>query len=88
MPQQKVTFGGCDFNATSPPRKKFSPTTPTLNVVVSFEDALKLNLAIQACLGRLNGYKRSTTAGRRSALNLAIYFGAERLTVTEGKLSK
>lgn len=87
MPKQKISFGSCDFDATSPPASKLSPNTPALNVVVSFEDALKLNLAIQECLGKLNSYHRGTKAGRRTALNLAIYFDQKRVTVTEGRRS-
>jgi hypothetical protein len=42
-----------------------------LNILVSFEDALKLNLAIDECLRRLNKYNRSTKEGKRGAVNLS-----------------
>lgn len=57
-----------------------------LNVTLSFEDALKLNLAIDECVRKLNSYKRSTTEGRRTALNLAIHLNKNRVTVNEGRL--
>jgi hypothetical protein len=72
------SFGGCDFGATSPNFNELSATTPMLNVTISFEEALKLNLAIGECIRKLNSYKRSTTTGKRSALNLAIHLAKGR----------
>ena len=80
------SFGGCDFGRTSPKVQDLSPTTKVLNVEVGFEEALKLHLAIGECIRKLNSYKRSTTAGRRSALNLAIHLSKGRLTINEGRL--
>lgn len=80
------SFGGCDFGRTSPKLQNLSPTTKVLNVEVGFEEALKLHLAIEECIRKLNSYKRSTTAGKRSALNLAIHLSKGRLTINEAKL--
>lgn len=80
------SFGGCDFSKTSPRRDALSPQTAVLNVTLSFEDALRLNLAIDECVRKLNSYKRSTVEGRRTALNLAIHLDKNRVTVNEGKL--
>lgn len=57
-----------------------------LNLRISFEDALKLHLAIGECVRKLNSYKRSTSEGKRTALNLAIHLGKNRITVNEGRL--
>jgi hypothetical protein len=81
------SFGGCDFSRTSPDLSKLSPDTQMLNIVISFEDALKLHLAIGECVARLNSYNRSTTAGKRSAVNLAVHLSKGRITVNEGKLA-
>ena len=67
-------------------RKAFSANTAILNITISFEDSLKLNLAISECLRKLNSYKRSTKEGKRSALNLAVHLDKNRVTVNEGKL--
>ncbi len=80
------SFGGCEFGKLSPQLSKLSADTRVLNVTLSFEDALKIHLAIGECVRQLNSYKRSTTAGRRSALNLAIHLDKGRLTINEGKL--
>jgi hypothetical protein len=54
-----------------------------LNVRIGFEEALKLHLAIGECIRKLNSYKRSTTAGKRTALNIAIHLTKNRVTVNE-----
>ncbi len=43
---KKVSFGTCSYAKTSPAQGTLSPKTKILNVLISFEDALKLNLAI------------------------------------------
>ena len=80
------SFGGCDIMKTSPLREALSPNTAVLNVTISFEDALKINLAIDECVRKLNKYKRTTKEGKRSALNLAIHLDKDRITVNEGKV--
>ncbi len=86
-PRKKTfSFGTCTIAKTSPARDKFSPDTRILNVAVTFENGLKLALAIDECLRRLNSYNRNTRAGRRSAMNIAIHLEQERITVNEQSL--
>ena len=80
----KKTFGGCDLDHIRPMPEQGLPKA--LNVVVSFEDALKLHLSLGEALARLNSYNRSTKAGKRSAVNLCLYTQANRITVNEDKL--
>jgi hypothetical protein len=87
IPKAKTfSFGGCNFGKLSPKLEKLDSSTKVVNITLSFEDALKLNLAIDECVRRLNSYKRSTAAGKRSALNLAVHLNKDRITVNEGKL--
>lgn len=86
MPDRKISFGTCAFQHTSPPRNTLSPDTPVLNVTVSFEEALKLSLAIDECIRELNKLKRSTSKAKTTGVNLAIMLGISRITVTKGKL--
>ena len=86
--QKEFSFGTCDYSYTSPERRRISRDTVVLNVVVPFEDALKLNLAIDECVRKINRYKKSTSEGKRAALNLAIFLGQNRISVNEGKLKK
>ena len=85
-PVKTFSFGGCNFSGTSPKLSALSPETKMLNVFMSFEDALKLNLAIQECVRTLNTYKRSTTAGRRTGLNISVHLQGGRITVNETSL--
>lgn len=90
MAKEKVTkrssFGSCSFSRTSPAPKDLKPSTQVLNVVFSFEEALKLNLAIQEGLRKLNLYNRATRPGKDMGLSLAIYLEKVRVTVTEKKI--
>lgn len=84
--EKKVSFGACNIGKYSPSKNNISSDTKILNLHISFEDALKLNLAIDECLRKLNKYKRSTTAGKKSALNLAIHLNKDKIAVVEGKI--
>ena len=85
-PTKKFSFGICNFGRTSPPLTNLSPDTQVFNIEIAFEEALKLNLAIDECVRKLNSYKRSTTAGKRSGLNLAIHLSRGVITVNEANL--
>lgn len=76
------TFGSCNIAKVSPP----SPGLKTVNVIVSFEDALKLNMAVFEATRDLNSYNRSTADGKRTAMNLTIDFAKNRVRVNRGSL--
>jgi hypothetical protein len=57
-----------------------------INMVLSFEDALKLHLSLGQLVGHLNGYDRATKAGRRTAVNLCVYTDMQRITVVEDRV--
>jgi len=84
--KKEFSFGGCHYDKTSPRREMFSAATKRLNVKLSFEDALKLNIAIDECVRKLNSYKRSTRRGKRSGLNLSLHLGSHRITVNETQI--
>ncbi|MCK9994847.1 MAG: hypothetical protein KAH56_01060 [Candidatus Krumholzibacteria bacterium] len=83
---KSFSFGGCNFGKLSPKQEALGPNTKVLNVTLSFEDGLKLDLAIDECVRKLNSYKRSTVAGKRSALNIAVHLDKGRITINEGKI--
>jgi hypothetical protein len=83
---KKNSFGACEFDKTSP--AELSTDTSTVNFTISFEEALKLNLAIDECIRKLNTYNRATTRGKSAALALVIHFKKRRIRVMEGKLSQ
>ena len=69
----------------------FSPALPTntpaaINVILSFEEALKLHLGLGQLLGTLNSYNRATTGGKKSAVNLCMWSNSKRITINEGTI--
>jgi hypothetical protein len=86
--EKQFTFGTCEYERTSPARTELSNQTSALNIIIPFDQALKLNLAIDECVRRLNKYKKSTKAGKRAALNLTVHFNLARLAVNEARLKR
>jgi hypothetical protein len=82
----KQTFGSNDVARISP--EPGVGVGPALNMIISFEEALKLHLSLGQALAKLNGYNRATTGGKRSAINLCLYPHKKRITVNEGQLPK
>lgn len=80
---KKFSFGTARFAKTSPAREALSSDTKKLNLSFSFEEAMKLGLALQAALLSLNKYNRSTTAGRRKGLNVVVHFDPGVVTLNE-----
>jgi hypothetical protein len=58
----------------------------SINIELSFEEAMKLGLAIQAGLMQLNRYNRSTTAGREMGLLLSVKTETNSITVIEKRV--
>lgn len=80
-----------DYHGTA----KYARTSPdvaakgveSINVYLSFEEALRLSLAIQSCVMNLNRYKRSAVAGRDMGLLLSFKTASKSITVIETKVS-
>lgn len=85
-PRRKSTFGSSSIDHFSPQLPEGTPKA--INVVMSFEEALKLHLSLGQLLGHLNGYNRATTEGKRTAVNLCVYTDVSRIAVVEGKIRK
>ena len=79
---KKSAFGTCRYSRTSPP--KITSETKVLNIMLAFEDALKVGLAIDECVRTLNRYNRSTRQGKSAALNIAIHLNQGRISIHEG----
>jgi len=85
-PRTKKSFGGCDLVRISPSPKEDGPKA--VNLLLTFEEALKLHLSLGQALARLNSYNRNTKTGRRSAVNLCVFQHVNRLTVMEGRIAE
>ena len=79
----KESFGTCAYSHTSPHSTKLSPTTRVLNVVIGYDEALKLNMALNAALIQMSRYKFSTKSGKRAAVLLAVHLDQDRLSLHE-----
>lgn len=58
----------------------------SLNLSVPFGEAMKLSLAIQACLMKLNSYSRSTKKGKNKGMLLSIKLKDHSISVIERDL--
>jgi hypothetical protein len=84
--KRKSTIGSSYVDHFSPALPEATPKA--INVHLSFEEALKLHLSLGQLLGHLNGYNRSTSDGKRTAVNLCVYTKQQRIAVVEGKVRK
>jgi hypothetical protein len=82
---KKNSFGSCRFSKTSP--VQIAADTKVINFTISFEDALRLNLAVDECVRKLNRYDRSRGRGKKTALALVIHLDKGRIRVNEGKIN-
>ena len=86
-PEKKLfSFGTCTFARTSPSRESLNSQTKILNICLTFEESLKLSLAIDECIRKLNSYNRSKKAGKATGLNVAVHLAQQRITVNEQKI--
>jgi DNA/RNA endonuclease G (NUC1) len=79
----KDSFATCAYSHTSPEREELSSKTRILNVVVSYEEALKLQMGLQAALLQMSRYKFSTKQGKRAAITIAVHLDQERISLHE-----
>ena len=81
---KESSFGACGYAKRSP--VQLTSETPAVNLMLSFEDALKLNLAIDECVRKLGRYNRATTAGKTAGLQMIVHFDTKRIRIQEGKV--
>src|SRR5215813_13154715 len=86
--EKKFSYGTCYYERLSPPREKVTKETPILNIQLDLEQALRLGLALDECIRKVNRYKESTTDGKRAIVNLTIHLWSDRISVMEGRLPK
>ena len=84
--KKKFSRGGCTITKISPKKESISSQTPSLNIYITFEEALKLNLALQDRLLELNRYNRRIKEGAKTCVNLTLHFDINRLIVNKGNL--
>lgn len=81
----KESFGGCTYSAKSP--AVLAADTKVVNLQLSFEEALKLNVALAACVHHLTRQDRGTPEKRRRGVKLIVHLDEKhRLRVQLGKV--
>jgi len=65
------SFGACNFDRVSP--SQLTESTLAINLILSFDEALKLNLAIDECVRKLNRYNHALSAGKSAALSMVVH---------------
>jgi hypothetical protein len=59
----------------------------SVNIFFSFEEAMKLSLAIQSCVLRLNKLDKRTAKGKKMGMQLGLKTETETVMVTEEEIS-
>jgi hypothetical protein len=81
----KESFGGCTYSVRSP--VALAADTKVVNLQLSFEEALKLNVALAACVQHLTRLDRGTPEKRRSGVKLIVHLDEKhRVRVQLGKV--
>ncbi len=71
--------GSCNFDSMSP--RSLLSNTKVVKLKLGFEEALKLKVAMDECVMRLNQYNRASSAGRKAVMEMVVYFDKKRIQV-------
>jgi len=80
------TFGSAGIDHISPKPENITEKTKAVNVALSYEEALKLHMALQNGLLELVKLNRATKAGKESGINLCIFLKPKRVAVNPVKV--
>jgi len=80
------TYGSAGVDHISPSPEKITEKTKAINVVLSYEEALKLHMALQNGLLELVKLNRATKAGKAAGINLCVFLESSRLAVNPVKI--
>ncbi|MDE1874827.1 MAG: hypothetical protein KGH68_02050, partial [Patescibacteria group bacterium] len=81
-PKKKGTTGSCSFHSFSP-----SNEITSLSFQLPFEEALKLNIAIDEAVRQLNRLNRARKEARDLGVTIIFHQDIHRVVVTTDKLS-
>jgi hypothetical protein len=71
-PKKRGSFGSCEIARFHPDVEALSPARKILNVNLTFQEALKINLALDECVRKANRYNMSHRSARRCGVGLEI----------------
>jgi len=78
--KEKDSFGTLTVHHTNPDLQHRG--LKGVNIVISFEEGLKLHLALWQALARLSTFNRATKAGKNAAVHLRLFGGTTGGTIT------
>lgn len=76
--------GGCRYTRTQPDIATHG--VKSVNIEMTFQEAMRLSLAIQSALLSLNTYNRSTSVGREMGLLLSVKTDSTAISVIEKRV--
>lgn len=80
----KESYGTVTIDNLSPQASESWPEA--INVTLSFEEALKLQLGLQHALMDINRLNRNTRDGRRAGVNICVWpKGVGKITINRGR---
>ena len=85
--KKEFSFGTA-HTAVEPSKSMKEGGIKSVNMVFTFEEAIKLSVALQAAVLELNSYDRNRTEGHSKAVNLCYYPQSSYLTVNRSTLPK
>ena len=87
VPEKQHDYhGSCHFERTKPDID--AKGVESVNIELTFEDALRLSTAIQSAVIRLNRYNRSTTKGRVMGMCLSVKVPTRIIHILETRVRK
>lgn len=78
--KERIT-GSCRFEGTSPRVGSIQPDTRVIAISLTFEEALKLNLAVDECVRKLNALNKNAKGAKDVGLGLIVYLDKGRINV-------
>jgi hypothetical protein len=85
--KKEFSFGSLHV-VNDPPTRLQEAGIKSANLILSFEDALKLHVALQAAVLELNSFDRNTVAGKNKGVNLCYYPETNYITVNRADIPK
>lgn len=80
------TFGTTKYIGIRPEESELYQVCKVINIDVTFEEALRLHLAIDECVRQMNSYNMHTFAGRNQKMRMSVFLEKKRIVIGKSKL--
>ncbi len=86
--KKEYSFGSCRVEEFKPKRETWNSKTNIINTIITFDEALRLKLALDAVLMEINKYKRNSIEGKNTGIDLVINLSGSIMSVVEATPKK